>query len=166
MKRKLKQYHEQELLLESLKESVETLKEAQAALGQEIIKQVMDTPELCNGGRGKRRWKGFDGKYFFSIDMAARLARFSSNGNGDLEGQEWLEKVSADLGSAYVRRRLILNKRAITGAVVSGELDAAKLKAVKLRYESEPALNVKRLASNEELESLIEEASEIVTDEE
>ena len=108
MKKKLKQYYEQSLLLESLKESIETLKEAQAALGREIITEVMAEPGLCNLGRGKRRWKGMDGGFYFSIELASKLVRYSSSCNGGLDDQDWLQKVAADLGGVYVRKKLEL----------------------------------------------------------
>ena len=164
MKKKLKQYYEQALLLESLKESIETLKEAQASLAREIITQVMDSPKLCNIACHKRRWKGCDGRFFFSIELASKLVRYSSSGNGDMDDQDWLEKVAADLGGVYVRKRLTLNKRGITAAFAAGELDDKKLSSVKLRYEAEPSLTVKRLLSEEETKVLIEEASAAASD--
>lgn len=164
MKAKLKQYYEQSLLLESLQESVQTLKESLAMLQGEIIERIMGEPELCNAGRCRRRWKGMEGQYLFSVELAARLVRFGKKDELDMEDQKWLESVSADLGSAYVRRRLMLNKRAIQGAMANGEIDEAALKAVKLRYVAEPSLSVKRLASKEDAEALLDEVAELVGD--
>ena len=180
MKAKLKQYYEQSLLLESLQESVQTLKESLAMLQGEIISVAggtqfiasafpsvamnCDPPASLFAMKGSWARKGMEGQYLFSVELAARLVRFGKKDELDMEDQKWLESVSADLGSAYVRRRLMLNKRAIQGAMANGEIDEAALKAVKLRYVAEPSLSVKRLASKEDAEALLDEVAELVGD--